>query len=323
MPGVPFAHESAKYDLSVVICTRNRAESLRETLDHLLRDEREGIQVEIVIVDNNSSDNTREVALSYSESIDIRYLREDREGKCHALNRALDEGELGRIVAFLDDDMSVEKGWLKGVVESCEKWPDHDIFSGRSIAIFPQGDSLPQWARNKQLHGWAFSVADPGTEDRPLRRGSFPSGNHFWIRSRALSGEPRFPNLWLTEPGFVLGLQQSGYKGVWIGDVVAGHRIQPHLLDRKVILGRMAQFGRDYPFVRLPNPDVFWHARMFRALPLCWALLCLLNSLRWYSVLASSFVILNFDRRFMRQIRSTIRFHDNWSTVRNWKRIKR
>lgn len=322
MPDVPFAHESIEYDLSVVICTRNRAESLRETLDHLVSDEREGIQVEIVIVDNNSSDNTREVALSYSELIDIRYLREDRQGKCHALNRALDEGRLGRIVAFLDDDISVEKGWLKGVVESCEKWPDHDIFSGRSFAIFPHSDSLPQWTRNKQLHGWAFSVADPGTADRPLRRGTFPSGNHFWVRSSALANGRRFSGLWLTEPGLLLGLQEDGCTGMWIGNVRVGHRVQRHLFNAEIVLMRMVQFGKDSPYVQMPNPKLFWKASFFRDHPYLYLIFCAANAMRWRIRLVLSSLNPNDEKRFLAKITATVRLHDNWETVRHWRRIR-
>ncbi|MCC6795774.1 MAG: glycosyltransferase family 2 protein [Candidatus Hydrogenedentes bacterium] len=323
MPSVPFAHETTEYDLSVVICTRNRAESLRETLDHIVRDEREGIHVELVIVDNNSSDNTREVALSFGKLIGIRYLREDRQGKCHALNRALDEGHLGKIVAFLDDDMSVERGWLKGVVESCEKWPDHDIFSGRSIAIFPPSDSLPPWARNNQLHGWAFSVADPGTEDRPLRRGSFPSGNHFWVRSSALTNGRRFPGLWLLpEPGLLLGLQEDGCTGMWIGNVRVGHRVQMHLFDAEIILLRMVQFGKDSPYVQMPNPALFWKASLFRNHPFLCLFFCAANAMRWRIKLASSFFKTSVEKRFLAKIIATVRLHDNWETVCHWRRIR-
>ena len=79
-------------ELSVLICTRNRAASLGVTLDCLLASYRVGLPVEIVVCDNGSQDETSRVVDSYKEKLPLRYLREDREGKVYCLNRILDEG---------------------------------------------------------------------------------------------------------------------------------------------------------------------------------------------------------------------------------------
>ena len=102
-------------DISVVISTRNRANSLRQTLQLLAEADRSGIDTEVVVVDNGSSDNTKEIVESMVELLKIRYLFEAEPGKSHALNRALGEGGFGDIIAFLDDDMSPHKEWFKGV----------------------------------------------------------------------------------------------------------------------------------------------------------------------------------------------------------------
>lgn len=124
------------FDLSVVICTRNRAQSLCQLLDCLANDDRVGIRFEVVVVDNGDSDSTRAAVQSYDGALNLRYYVESRPGKCHAMNRALEEGALGEIVAFLDDDLSLEPGWLRGVKSGCERWPEHDIFSGRPMLFF-------------------------------------------------------------------------------------------------------------------------------------------------------------------------------------------
>jgi len=311
-------------DLSVVICTRNRAQSLCQLLDCLASDDREGIHFEVVVVDNGDSDKTRAVVQPYDGALNLRYFVETRPGKCHAMNRALDEGGLGEIVAFLDDDLSLEPGWLRGVKSGCERWPDHDIFSGRSHVVFPDDVSIPSWATSERFSGWAFSVNDPGTTDHEMRRGFWPSGNHFWIRSRALGSRRRFPDLWiLPEPGLILGLQEDGYKGAWIGNVVAGHRIQPHLLDRGTVLLRMAQFGRDFPYVRLSNPKLFRQARLFRDYPLVWVALSTLNLVRWYAWYLRACLRRDNEERFFGQITSSVRLYDNLETLLHWRRIRR
>jgi glycosyltransferase involved in cell wall biosynthesis len=311
-------------DLSVVICTRNRADSLAIVLTCLSSDEADGVRFEVVVVDNNSTDETRATVESFRNRLRIRYINEDRIGKYYALNRTLDEGGLGEIVAFIDDDLTLEPGWLKGVKAACDRWPEHDIFSGRSYVIFPEDMSLPNWAHNKKFHGCAFSVNDHGDRESELLRGSFPSGNHFWIRSRALSKGRRFAELLiLPEPGLLLGLQQHGCRGIWIGDVVVGHRVQQNLLDQTVILKRMVQFGRDFPYVRLPNSRVFWQARFFQKHPYLWAGLCAVNTVRWMVKYAVVLLSAESDDRFYARIRALIRFHDNWETVRSLGTLRR
>src|SRR4051812_3783175 len=108
-------------DISVVICTRNRAASLAETMERLAEADRTGLRVEIIIVDNASTDNTRSVVESFSDRIRTRYLFEPtlgNYGKSHALNRAVSAGALGDVVAILDDDMTPHADWFHGVAES-------------------------------------------------------------------------------------------------------------------------------------------------------------------------------------------------------------
>ena len=93
-------------DISVIICTRNRSESLRHTLQCLVLAEKASLHCEVVIVDNGSSDDTAQVAREFASQIPLHYLIELLPGKGRALNRALEDALLGKIVAILDDDMS-------------------------------------------------------------------------------------------------------------------------------------------------------------------------------------------------------------------------
>src|ERR1700722_15935851 len=93
--------------ISVIIATRNRADSLRITLECLASAERAEIRAEVVVVDNASEDHSRELVSAFAKRIPIRYLYAPElgtYGKSHALNCALDSASLGEIVAVLDDD---------------------------------------------------------------------------------------------------------------------------------------------------------------------------------------------------------------------------
>jgi glucosyl-dolichyl phosphate glucuronosyltransferase len=124
---------------SVVICTYNRATLLRETLA-VLQDMTppSACEVEIVVVDNNSTDNTPAVideARAHGP-FPIVSLKESRQGKGFALNLALAHAR-GDILALTDDDVLPTRDWLRRIVDDFRL---HDV-------TFVFGKVLPRWSR--------------------------------------------------------------------------------------------------------------------------------------------------------------------------------
>jgi glycosyltransferase involved in cell wall biosynthesis len=124
---------------SVLICTYNRARLLRETLAALQTMTPPGdCDVEIVVVDNNSTDNTRFVIAEAKRTspMPIVALSETSQGKSFALNRGLEAAQ-GDIVALTDDDVWPDADWLKRIVAA---------FREREVT-FVFGKVLPRWTR--------------------------------------------------------------------------------------------------------------------------------------------------------------------------------
>ena len=92
--------------VSIIICTRNRAESLREALAAIGRCEvPRDLPAELLVVDNGSTDDTRQVVESTRlANMPVRYAIETRPGKGYAYNRALAE-TTGQVLLFTDDDV--------------------------------------------------------------------------------------------------------------------------------------------------------------------------------------------------------------------------
>jgi glycosyltransferase involved in cell wall biosynthesis len=124
---------------SILICTYNRARMLRETLAALqVMTRPPACQIEIIVVDNNSSDSTSLViaeAAAHS-GIPIIAVREAAQGKSFALNRGLDTAR-GDILVLTDDDVWPSPDWLSRIVSG---------FRERDVT-FVFGKVLPRWGR--------------------------------------------------------------------------------------------------------------------------------------------------------------------------------
>ena len=122
---------------SVLVCTYNRARLLRETLAALqaMTPPRD-FTAEIVVVDNNSSDNTAAVVAESAREgrIPVVYVRETSQGKSFALNRGLAH-TTGDIVALTDDDVLPAAEWLNRIVA---RFRERDV-------TFVCGKVLPLW----------------------------------------------------------------------------------------------------------------------------------------------------------------------------------
>lgn len=100
--------------ITVILCTYNRCQKLAQALKSVVTSALpDGVEWEVLVVDNNSSDQTRQVVDDFCLQYPcrIRYLFEPRQGKSQALNSGVREAA-GEILAFLDDDVTVDPRWL-------------------------------------------------------------------------------------------------------------------------------------------------------------------------------------------------------------------
>jgi glycosyltransferase involved in cell wall biosynthesis len=104
-------------NISIAIATYNRSRELAITLASLEQvDFSGGEEFEILVIDNNSTDDTLDITERFAARFGgrLRYIREARQGLSHARNRAIAESQY-EIVAFLDDDVDVNVKWFKNL----------------------------------------------------------------------------------------------------------------------------------------------------------------------------------------------------------------
>ena len=146
-------------DITVAICTWNRADILRITLENLTRlNTPAGAQWELVVVDNNSSDATGEVLEEFLDRLPLRIIHEPVQGLCRARNRAIHEAR-GEYIFWTDDDVAPEVDWLETTLDAFVA-NDADFVYG---IIRPLWEGEPPEWYDASLNG-KFAVLDLGEQ---------------------------------------------------------------------------------------------------------------------------------------------------------------
>jgi len=228
--------------ISIVIPTHNRADSLRNAMESvlLLKDEAD---FEFVIVDNNSTDSTKQVVESFAPV--ARYVFEGNTSFTMARKAGADHST-GDVLLYLDDDVLVRRGSLRRIVEVFSGYPDCGVIAGR---IDPQYmEPPPQWALDCQraFNGWSLfnpetivglqgdfqvvpSAAGPMMAIRRTAydlAGGFPPDT---IGVETNRGERSFSKLYIGpgDYGLCLKVREAGFKIYYASDIAVFHVIPP------------------------------------------------------------------------------------------------
>jgi glycosyltransferase involved in cell wall biosynthesis len=148
--------------VSVVISTYNRCEKLPRALDALFEQRTNGVAWEAVIVDNNSTDDTRLVAESFIDRGDVKlsYVFEPRQGLSFGRNAGIAHST-APLVAFTDDDIRPAPDWVARIKRCFDEHPKADFIGGRV---------LPRWRAEPPAwltpdHWSPLALVDYGREE--------------------------------------------------------------------------------------------------------------------------------------------------------------
>ena len=155
-------------EASIIVCTYNRAESLRDTLRALRAQKTNpSREWEVVVVDNNSKDHTRKVVEEMqSEWPLLRYEFEQAQGLSHARNYGI-AAALGDVLLFTDDDVLPEPDWMEVTLSGLEK-SNADACGGY---IAPIWETPPPAWLTERFYGF-LAVRTDRTDDYPITQAS-------------------------------------------------------------------------------------------------------------------------------------------------------
>jgi glycosyltransferase involved in cell wall biosynthesis len=186
----------ASPSLTIAICTKDRPDGverlLRSLSMHISTRPQGNAPPEILLVDNApSDDSTRALA---SRRPEVRYLCEPRPGLNFARNLAVREAH-GEILAFLDDDVIPDRGWLEGLADAWGANLDAAAFTGQVLPLELETDAQVVFEQRggfrRAFHRIRYGPVLPGDPMYPGGAGNFGAGANMAFRTdaiRALGG---------------------------------------------------------------------------------------------------------------------------------------
>lgn len=158
--------------ITVLVCTYNRCQMLAKTLECVAASRfAEPAEWEVLVIDNNSTDRTRDVVEDFCRRYPglFRYVFEPQAGKSFALNTGVGEAR-GDVLAFLDDDVTVEPTWLRNLTAALDGGTSAGA-GGRTLLA--EAFSPPGWMAMEgpdSLGGVLAAMFDLGSEPCELDR---------------------------------------------------------------------------------------------------------------------------------------------------------
>ena len=237
-------------DVTIAICTRNRAASLRRTLNSLTRVEFPGgTQCEVVVIDNASSDDTASVIECFASALPIRHAVEPTAGVSFARNRAVAMAR-GKFILWTDDDVVVDRQWLSAYVSAFARWPEADLFGGTILPVFE--GPVPAWLkRSLPVVGSAFAMRDFGDRELEMREPEgLPYGANYAVRASAQSAL-RYrldlgagTDLYGEETEVMRSMLEGGKKWRWVPEARVQHCIPPERMTLAYMDHFFSRYGR-------------------------------------------------------------------------------
>ena len=247
-------------DVTIAICTWNQAGLLDRTLRRLaeLRVP-DGLTWEVLVVDNNCTDDTPTVVSRYADRLPVTRLLEPVQGLSNARNCAL-KYAAGDLLIYIDDDVLVDDDWLDAYAVAIARWPNAAYFGGVIVPKY-EGE-LPTWFRGHHLLSTNVGEAhDLGATERQLGPGEFPWGCNMAFRRTAVQGFTFRPELGrigddraaCEDEVFCQELADAGMHGVWLPAATIQHIVGPKRLTLPFV--RRSFIGRGVTDVRMSGWD--------------------------------------------------------------------
>lgn len=257
--------------ISVIFATYNGELVLSKTLQafSLLEIPREG--VEFIVIDNASTDDTKNILSKFSDKLQLKIYYEAKKGKSHAINKGLEHAK-GDLIVFTDDDVIPDKNWLVAYSKVAAEKLDYAVFLGQI---------RPCWLAKPKK--WLVKLSDEGRSCGctllSLKEGdastNWAKGANFCIRKQVLQKVTFRDDLWVAgenevggeDTDFVTKASKSGFKLWFTPKALLQHIIKPEEMTVNGVWKRYFRIGRSIASIMPEEPfygvECFGYPRWF------------------------------------------------------------
>ena len=233
--------------LSITICTYNRLEYLKKCLNSILDQTKSSTEIEINIIDNNSTDKTKEYIYTMQKSFpELNYYVEKKQGISFARNLSFEVCK-GEYLAFVDDDAVINKNWLISLLNELKNKNPNIVYGG---PIYPKFENEPEKWIDKNYFVRKFKDSDGFLGTIKSKEG-FSGGNMCISKNLFLKSEKFNTEIGMTggnlglgeEPDFFYKLIKKNKEiklfnisEMSITHSEAGYKLEKNYLRERIIL---------------------------------------------------------------------------------------
>lgn len=253
---------SRDIEISVVVPTYNRGESLKRVIQSLLAQHACPTSHEVIVVDNNSTDRTRATVASLIEgsTVPLRYVFESKQGVSFARNAGIAAAR-GASIAFVDDDVTPAPEWLRTLHRALVEYPDAGFVGGKVLPIWETRP--PEWLTRN--HWMPLALIDYG--DTPFMVNAANSvclvSANLAVRRRTFETAGTFaPELQRVKDGvgsmedheFLARLFRQGIAGLYVPDLVVTTQVPIDRIQRSY--HRRWHAGHGYHYALMQSAEL-------------------------------------------------------------------
>ena len=220
-----------------------------------------GVDWELLVVNNNCTDDTEEVIAQHAGYLPIRRLFEPKQGLSNARNCAV-AAATGDLILFTDDDVLVDDEWIVEYSEAFSRWPSAAIFGGPIQPWF--AGTPPRWLKEVFPHssrgvnpyvdlwvGGVYGLRDFGDKPIPLTHDVIPFGGNFAVRAKDHAryfydtnlGRRPNSNVGDEETTLIRKMLAEGAEGWWVPRVRVRHYVPEQLQTIRYLRGYLSGQG--------------------------------------------------------------------------------
>jgi glycosyltransferase involved in cell wall biosynthesis len=250
--------------ISVLIATYNGADTIQRTLASLRVASAGRSDVEVIVVNNRSTDGTEKLLPRAAQGLRLEVLDEPKPGKNHALNTGLRSCR-GDIIAFTDDDVIVNPDWLNALAAVAARCPDLDIFGGPITPMFEDAGAAEALVELPRRLWTVLYALRPRIGPRQVPP-DFLFGPNYCVRRRVLDSGLRFDTAvgpdgtelyrMGSETTFLRSCAERGYRAGFLNRLAVQHIVPVAHTRKEWIYARARRYGYGGAYADASNPKV-------------------------------------------------------------------